>query len=387
MSHYLDYAATSAVRPPEVIRAVTGFLEECGASPGRGGHGRAVEASRIAFRARRALVRLLGGVGDPGRVTFSFHATHALNTALSGLLRPGDVAVTTAFDHNAVLRPLHALSRTRGVTVRMLPGTPEGEIDPAEARSLLRGARLLVLNHASNVLGTVLPVPELASMAHEEGALVVLDAAQSIGHIPVDASAIGADLIAFTGHKGLLGPQGTGGLWIRPGIDFDPLLQGGTGGDSEDREMPEVLPDRFEAGTANGPGIAGLLAGATWLLERGIGTVQAHEAALKERLREGLRSIRGVRVLSPPAPSGTALVTLRTDRVDPSTLMARLDREFGVEARAGLHCAPEAHRVLGTLGTGALRLSLGWASTEEDVDRAIEGIHAIAGEPAFALGG
>jgi cysteine desulfurase/selenocysteine lyase len=376
--HYLDYAATAAIRPPEVAEAVHHFLHEVGASPGRGGYARSVESGRIAFRCRRAVARVLGVPGDPGRIAFMLNATHALNTAIHGVMRPGDAMVITAFDHNAVLRPAHALARHRGVEVREVPGDASGALDLEMAARHLEGARLLVVNAVSNVLGTVLPLAELAALARERGALVLVDAAQSAGHLPHDPAALGAHMVAFTGHKSLLGPQGTGGLWVAEGVEVNPLCSGGTGGDSTLREMPPSYPDHLEAGTPNAPGLAGLLAGCSFVLERGVPALHAHEAGLKARLHEGLRAMAGVRVLSPPAPEGAALVTLTMDGVTPAEAARRLESEFGVLARAGLHCAPEAHRILGSLETGALRLSLGWASTEEDVDRALEGVEALA---------
>jgi len=382
MRHYLDYAATSAVRPESVVDAVADFLGGCGGTPGRGGHSASVEAGRVAFRCRRSLMKLLALPGDPGRIAFMTNATHALNTALWGVLGKGDAVVASVFDHNAVLRPLHALARERGVEVRMLSGTPEGEVDVDEAERLLEGARLLVVNAASNVLGVRLPVAELAARARAAGALVLVDAAQSAGHLDVSHAEEGADLVAFTGHKGLLGPQGTGGLWLREGVEVAPFLTGGTGGDSARREMPPAMPDHLEAGTGNGPGLAGLLAGVRYVMERGVASLHAREAELKAALHEGLGSIDSVRVVSPPAPDGVAVVTMVSDRMEPSTLADRLDREYGICTRSGLHCAPEVHRLVGTAETGALRFSLGWASTEEDVDAALGAVEAIVGGPA-----
>lgn len=387
MSVFLDYAATSAVRPPSVAAAVAGYLTGCGATPGRGGYARAVEAGRVALAARRSVQRVLGVGGDPGRVAFMHNATHALNTALWGVLSPGDAVVVTAYDHNAVIRPVSALASQRGVEVRMAAGTPEGEVDYEEVGRLLEGARLLVVNCASNVLGCRLPVEDLASMARAAGTTVLLDAAQGAGHMPLDCEAWGVDMVAFTGHKGLLGPQGTGGLWVGAGLEVRPLLTGGTGGDSTRREMPEPMPDRLEAGTVNAPGLAGLAEGIRFLEARGVDAIHAHEASLKARLRDGLARIPGVTVLSPAAPDGVGIVTFVARDVDPSTLVRRLDAEWGVEGRAGLHCAPDAHRILGTTGQGAVRLSLGWASTEADVDRALEGVEAVTGAPARGAGG
>lgn len=377
--HYLDYAATSAIRPPAVAQAVSDFLLNVGASPGRGGYNRAVTSARIAFRCRRAVARVLGLPGDPGRIAFMMNATHALNTALHGVLEPGDRVVLTPYDHNAVLRPAHVLARDRGVDVQMVPGDASGGVDLEALATLLEGARLLVVNHVSNVLGTVLPLAEMSALARERGALVLVDAAQSAGHLSISPAEAGADLVAFTGHKGLLGPQGTGGLWVREGVSIRPFLTGGTGGDSARRDMPEALPDRLEAGTPNAPGLAGLLAGCEFVLERGVEAIHAHETRLKRRLREGLASISGIRVLSPAAPEGAALVTLVADRLSPSQLAREVEVGWGVMGRSGLHCAPEAHRMVGSSADGAFRLSLGWASSEEDVDRAVTALDSAVG--------
>ncbi|HEX2093912.1 MAG TPA: aminotransferase class V-fold PLP-dependent enzyme [Longimicrobiaceae bacterium] len=377
---YLDYAATSAVRPEEVIEAVATYLRDIGATPGRGGHRRSIEAGRVVLRCRLALAELFGIPGDPGRVTFQPSTTFALNTALHGVLRPGDRWVRTAYDHNSVRRPAAALA-ARGGRETVLSGDAEGGIDPEEAERALAGgghpARLLVLPHASNVLGTVLPVAELAERAHAHGALVLLDAAQSAGHLPVRVDELGVDLLAFTGHKGLLGPQGTAGLWVREGVEVQPLVSGGTGGDSAPACMPAALPDRLEPGTLNGPGIAGLLAGVKWILARGVDALHARERELKGRLFRGLAAIPGVRVRSPSAPDGVGIVTITADTVSPNELARRLDREHGILTRAGLHCAPEAHALLGTQGTGAVRFSIGWATTETEIDRAVAAVAAV----------
>jgi cysteine desulfurase / selenocysteine lyase len=386
MLHYMDYAATSAIRPPSVALAVADFLTDCGATPGRGGHALTVAAERMAFQCRRAVQSILGLPGDPGRIAFTLNATHALNAALWGLLRRGDVVVVTQYDHNAVLRPVHYLAQERGVEVRLLSGTPEGEIDFREAERLLQGARLLVINAASNVLGTRLPIAPLAALAHDAGALVLVDAAQSAGHVMERPSDEGADVVAFTGHKGLLGPQGTGGVWVREGLELDPFMTGGTGGDSSKREMPPRMPDHLEAGTGNAPGLAGLKAGCEYVLAQGVEAIHRHEIRLKARLREGLEGLPDVRVLSPAAPDGVGVVTIAVDGLDTGTVATTLDRDFGVSTRAGLQCAPEAHRILGTLKTGAIRFSLGWASTDADVDQAVRGMDEIVRRPALRVG-
>lgn len=381
MTHYLDYAATSAIRPPEVTQAVADFLTDCGASPGRGGHDLALDSARMAFRCRRALTRVLGVTGDPGRIAFMFNATHALNTAMWGTVGEGDVIVNTVFDHNASLRPAHQLSKARGVEVRMIPGDASGDLDMDAAERMLDGARLLVINAVSNVLGSALPVRDLTRLAHDAGALVLVDAAQSAGHLTVSYGDDGVDMVAFTGHKALLAPPGTGGLWVREGLEVAPFLTGGTGGDSAQREMPHEMPDSLEAGTSNSAGVAGLLAGCKYLFEHGIDEIHEREMVLKAALFDALSATPGVRVVSPRAPEGVAIVTVTVDGTDASMVAERLNTEFGVMARHGLHCAPEAHRVLGTMAGGAVRLSIGWATTEDDVARAVEGLEEIARTP------
>ncbi len=375
--HYLDFAATSALRPPEVVEAVTTYLIGCGATPGRGGYGRALEAGRLVYRARRAVQEVLGLADVPGEVVFGAHATQALNTALRGVLEAGDVVVVTDFDHNAVLRPVHALSNERGVVVRRVPGRLDGTLDLEALDRALDGARLLTVNAASNVLGTRLDVPALVRRARDAGAVSLVDTAQTAGHVETDLT--GADLVAVTGHKGLLAPQGIGALWVREGIEVRPLLHGGTGGNSLDPEMPALLPDRLEAGTLNGPGIAGLLAGCHWIMAQGVGTLHARSARLRLRLHDGLAGLAGVRVVSPRDRAGIAIVTMVADRHDPASLAHGLDRTFGVQARAGLHCAPHVHRLLGTETSGALRFSPGWCTTEADIDRAVEGVARLTG--------
>ncbi len=379
---YLDYAATSALRPPEVIEAVTRYLRDVGATPGRAGQRRAIDAGAISFRCRRALANLFNIPGDIGRIAFQQNATHAINTALQGTLRAGDRVVRTQLDHNAVRRPAAMLAR-RGVEVEVVAGQRDGSIDLGELDAALAGtnspARLLVVTHASNVLGSVLPGVGMAELAHERGAVVLLDAAQSAGHLPVDVDMMGIDLLAFTGHKGLLGPQGIGGLWIRQGVAVEPLIYGGTGGNSEAETMPATLPESLEAGTQNGPAIAGLLAGVEWLLERGVDEIHDLEVGLKMRLLEKLGKLPRVRVRSPAAPEGVGIVTLTVDGFTPAEVATQLDREHGVLTRAGLHCAPEGHAVLGTLESGGLRLSLGWASNETDVDCAVTALAAVCG--------
>ncbi len=371
---YLDFAATSARRPGEVVEAVSRYLTEVGATPGRAGHRLARDAGRVALECRQALAALFGVPGDAGRIAFTFNATHALNVALAGTLRRGDVVVRTALDHNAVRRPLVRLARERGVEVRVVPATRDGALDRGALVRMLRGARLLVVNHASNVLGTVLDVADLAERAHAAGALVLVDAAQTAGHVAIDVGAQGIDLLAFTGHKGLLGPQGTGGLWVREGVEVEPLLAGGSGGDSLLADMPAAWPDHLEAGTLNAPGIAGLASGVAWLRREGVERIRARTSSLHRALADGLAAIEGLDVLSPLSAQSVPIVTIASPQLRADRLADRLDREHGVLVRAGLHCAPDVHRLIGTAETGAVRFSLGWSTTESDVARALEAV-------------
>lgn len=379
---YLDHAATSALRPRPVIDAVTSYLESVGATPGRGGHRLAIEAGRIALSCRQRIAALLNIPGDPGRITFTSNATFALNTALHGTVRAGDRIVVTTFDHNAVLRPAAALAKHRGIDVVLVDVDAHGLPDASALAHALDGARLLTINAASNVLGARLDVAALARAARDAGALSLVDVAQVAGHAPFDAAAAGVDMVAFTGHKGMLGPQGIGGLWVRDGLDVEPLITGGTGGDSLQREMPSAYPDHLEAGTINGPAIAGLAAGIAVVLEEGVEAIHARLSVLKQALHGGLAGIDGVHVLSPASASGVPVVTITSDDIAASALASRLDREHGVLTRAGLHCAPEVHRMLGTERTGALRFSLGWSSTMGDVERALTAVSSVLNDTA-----
>lgn len=372
---YLDFAATSALRPPAVSAAVAHYLSDIGASAGRGGHRLANEAGRVALRCRQRLAALLGVPGDAGRITFAANATLALNTAMWGTVGRGERIVVTALEHNSVLRPAARIARERDAEIVMIAADAGGSLDMHALERALDGARLLCVTAASNVLGTRTDLGAVTAMARSAGVLTLADAAQAAGHLPVDAAAV--DMLAFTGHKGLLGPPGIGGLWVRDGLDVDPIITGGTGGNSMERDMPATLPDRLEAGTLNGAGIAGLLAGVEHVLAEGVATVHARLSELKVRLHHGLAGIRGLRVLSPPAPDGVPIVTVMSDVVDAGTFAARLDREHGVLTRAGLHCAPEVHRLLGTERTGAVRFSLGWCSDAGDVDRAVDAVAAV----------
>ncbi len=379
---YLDHAATSWPKPPEVIRAMTDFLERAGGNPGRSGHRLSIDAGRAVYETRELIARLLGAP-DPLRVVLTANVTHALNIALLGLLDPAtDRVVTTSMEHNSVMRPLRALQE-RGLELAVVPCHADGQLDlEAMATALRPGARLVVASHASNVTGTLLPIREIAALAHGAGALLLVDAAQTAGVLPIDAQEMGIDLLAFTGHKGLLGPQGTGGLVIAPHLEpslIRPVLMGGTGSRSEEERQPETLPDRLECGTGNGPGIAGLGAGVRHLLAHGVDAVRAHEQALAQRLIDGLRGIPGVTLYGPmDAALRTATISLRIAGHSVSEVGWRLDESYDILCRVGLHCAPAAHRTLGTFPEGTVRLAAGLSNTFADIDAAIAAVREIA---------
>ncbi len=369
---YLDNAATSHPKPPRVYERVDAVLRNWSANPGRSGHAMAIEAARIIFETRESVARLFH-IANPDRIVFTPNATGALNLAILGTLQPGDHCVTTNMEHNSVVRPLHALEQ-RGVTVTRAATNPDaiaGAINPR--------TRLVAVTHASNVVGEINPIAEIIVAAHARGVPVLLDAAQTAGSVPIDTGALGVDLLACPGHKGLLGPQGTGFLYIAPHINPEPMLFGGTGSRSDLEDMPDFAPDRYEAGTLNTPGIAGLGAGVEFLIERGVDQIRAHEVALIDQLMNGLESIDGVTIHGPRDPQRkTGVVLFTIDGIDPAEIGDRLDSEFGIAVRVGLHCAPGAHRALGTFPLGGVRLSPGYFNTAEDVERAVEAVSRIA---------
>jgi cysteine desulfurase family protein len=366
---YLDNAATSFPKPPGVAEAVARCLTETGGNPGRAAHRLAREASRIVFRAREAVAALLG-VPDPARLCFTKNATEALNLAILGRVPAGATVAVGSLEHNAVMRPLRHLEATRGVRLRVLPLDAGGRHRRADLEAILaERPALMVLNAASNVSGALAEVGEIAAGCAAAGVPLCLDASQWAGHLPLSAADLGVPLLCCSGHKGLLGPAGTGCFYAAPGFEPEPLIRGGTGSRSESEEQPEWLPDRFEAGTANLPGLAGLLAAAEWLAATGVAELRRREADLADRLVRGLAALPGVTVLGPPAGAERApVVSITVAGRDLGELALDLDRH-DIAVRVGLHCAPAAHRSLGTLpGGGALRLSPGGFTTPEDLD-------------------
>ncbi len=367
MHIYLDNAATSFPKPEAVYRAVMHAMREIGASPGRGGHRRSLEAGRLLFQARETIASLFS-IDDSSRIIFTHSATEALNVALRGILQPGDHVITTSMEHNSLLRPLHALRR-QGVNLTIVTAGADGRVDPDAVRAALRPTtRMLAVGHVSNVSGTIQPVDLLAAVAREAGALFLLDAAQSAGSEPIDVRKSGIDLLAVPGHKGLFGPQGTGFLYAAPTVPLRPFLAGGTGSSSASEEQPDTMPDGFEAGTHNIPGIAGLKAGVEFVLAQGVAAIGAQERMLTDLAAQRLAMIPGVTLHGPSDPvlrGGVLSFTMAG--IDPSALAFMLDRDFDIAVRAGLQCAPQAHRTLGTFPGGTLRISPGWFTTGEEI--------------------
>lgn len=384
---YFDNAATSWPKPPAVSTAMERFLREYGANPGRSGHALSIQAGRVVYEARERVARLFGHA-DPLSVVFTKNATEALNLVIQGLLQPGDHVVTSTMEHNSVLRPLRLLEE-RGVEVSRVACGSDGSIDPDDvARSISGKTRLIVLSHASNVVGTLCPIQRIGELAAERELLLCVDAAQSAGACPIDMAKLGIDLLAFTGHKSLYGPQGTGGLCIgaRAQGRLRPLLYGGTGSASDSDVHPEFLPDCFEAGTLNAVGLAGLVAGLVFVEERGIEAIQAHEAALTARLIAGLKEIDGVRLLGTgDAARQTAVVSFNVDGWTCSEVAQTLEDRAGICCRAGLHCAPLAHRQLGTFPTGTVRFSLGLFNTETEIATALDAVRELAVQPRGSI--
>jgi len=380
---YFDQAATSWPKPEAVYAAVERYQRELGAPAGRGVYAEALEVGRLIDSARRAAATLLGAE-SPKQIVFTFNCTDALNLAIHGLLddRGGHV-VTTAAEHNSVLRPLRALEDAGRIEVTRVACGGTSVLDPDDVRRALRPETALVaVTHASNVTGALQPAAEVGRLVREHGATYLVDAAQTAGDLPVSVQELHADLLAAPGHKGLLGPLGTGLLYIRPAIEkrLQSVRQGGTGSRSDEDRQPGDLPDKYEAGNLNVPGIVGLAAGIEWLKERGLGEVRRHAVELGDRLLAGLAEIGGVRVYGPStAPERVGVVSLNVEGIDAQELAATLDSAYRIQARPGIHCAPAMHRSLGTLASGGtVRLSWGAMNTLEEIEAAVQAIREIA---------
>ena len=372
---YLDNAATTWPKPEEVYRAVDTAMREHGANPGRGSYRMSVDAQRIVDETRQEICRLFNAP-DPACVIFTLNCTDALCIALKGLIKAGDRVITGPFEHNSVVRPLHSLGKS-GAKVAVAKSTKTFGIDLDHFRELCHDrVDYVVLSHVSNVTGSLLPVKEIAAITHERGGLLILDAAQSAGDLEIDMQALGVDVLAAPGHKGLYGPMGTGVLVLSAALPVKPLREGGTGFKSENMEQPEEYPWRLEAGTLNLPGIAGLAAGVRFIKSVGVSAIAEHEANLARTLADGLRQIEGVTVFCELVPH-TGVISFRLDGGNVTLMGAILDEEFGIAVRTGLHCAPAAHKAIGTFPDGTVRVSFGQFNTQMDVDALLAAVREL----------
>jgi cysteine desulfurase family protein len=379
---YFDNAATSWPKPEAVYRAVDEYQRSIGGAAGRGGYRSALDAGRIVDRARKKIADLLNA-GDPKQVVLASNGTDALNLAIHGLLRPGDHVVTTVCEHNSVLRPLRHAIDALGCAVDYVTCDAQGLVSPNDVQSTMRSkTRLVAVVHASNVTGAIQPVEEIAGIVQSHPAMFLVDGAQSVGRVPIDLSATPIDLLASPGHKGTLGPLGTGFLFVRSGAEQEltPLRQGGTGSRSNEDLQPPMMPDKFECGNLNVPALAGLAAGIEYLQQRGVDEIGRQEEELTAGLVEGLRALPATTVYGPTDPHNrVAVISVTIEGIDPHEVAAMLESLHGIECRAGLHCAPRMHAALGTdkLG-GTVRFSPGCFSTLEEVETVVSAVQKIS---------
>lgn len=376
---YFDNAATSWPKPEPVKQAVNLYFGEAGGNPGRSAHRMSIAAARVVEDARDSLAELFN-VSDPARIVFTKNTTEALNLAIVGTVRPGDHVITTSIEHNSVMRPLRQLE-TEGLELAVVQCAPDGTLQPEQIAGAFRAnTRLLVTIHGSNVLGTMLPVADLARIAREHDVPYLVDAAQTAGSVPIDIAALGLDLVAIPGHKSLLGLTGTGALVLAGDQDPTPIMRGGTGSRSDLEVQPDFLPDRYESGTLNVAGLAGLAAGIRFLLERGVEDVEEHERSLVARFLEGVSDIAGITAYGPSdLDVRCGVVSFNVDGVPPSEVSLILDRDHAIMSRPGLHCAPGAHVTAGSFPMGTVRFGFGYANTAAEVDASLAALRTIAG--------
>lgn len=378
MGIYLDNAATSFPKPKEVYKAVNKAMTEIGANPGRGGHKLSLLASRIVFECREEIASFFN-IPDSKNIIFTSNATEALNLAIKGVLKNNDRVITSPLEHNSVLRPLNKLEKEKNIKITFIKCDEHGIISPDDVISLIDDeVKLIVLTHASNVIGNITPIEEIFSYCRKKGIITLLDAAQTAGLLPIDVQKINVDLMACPGHKSLYGLQGTGFLYIRNGLELDTLKEGGTGTESSSIIQPMELPERFESGTLNMPGIAGLLAGIKFIKKVGIENIRNHELKLMKRLIEGLKNIKNVKLYGSLIPEKmTSTLSFNLINLDCSEVGFILDEVYNIYTRVGLHCAPLAHKTIGTFPSGTVRVSPGYFNSEGDIDEFLKAIEEI----------
>ena len=382
---YFDNASTSFPKAEGVAEAVYHYMKDCGCNINRGGYDEAYQAEEIVLRTRQQLTELFHGP-DCRNVVFTRNITESLNVLLKGFLKTGDHVLVSAMEHNAVMRPLTQLTE-QGVSFDRIPCGADGTLEVSAMNGLLReNTRAVVMLHASNVCGTLMPIETVGAFCHAHGLRFILDTAQTAGVFPIDMEAMHIDALAFTGHKGLLGPQGIGGFLLQPDMVplLQPLIAGGTGSISHEEQMPSFMPDRFEAGTMNLPGIMGLHAALCWLERETIDAVRSHELELTERFLSGALDIPCLRVVGRRDISGRAgVVSVVPENADPALVADALGREYGIMVRVGLHCAPNAHKTLGTFPTGTIRFSFGRWNTPRQVDTALSALRELCGRKSW----
>ncbi|NLJ98182.1 MAG: aminotransferase class V-fold PLP-dependent enzyme [Tissierellia bacterium] len=377
---YFDNAATSFPKPEMVYDSIMKVMKEYGANPGRSGHKLALKLGREIFETRETIAKLFN-IKNPMNLIFTFNCTESLNIGIKGILEKGDHVITTSMEHNSVLRPIKALEKL-GIEVTIVDGDSKGRIDPLHIEeSIKENTKLIVTTHISNLTGTIMPIHTIGKIAKENGVYYLVDGAQSAGVYDIDVEKMNIDMLAFPGHKGLLGPQGTGGLYIKEGLDIREMGQGGTGSTSHLLEQPDIRPDRYESGTPNGPGIIGLGAGVEYILEKGIDKIRIHEEELTKHFIEEVTKIDKVKVYGPlDTKYQAAVVPLNIGDLDSSELSYILDQNYDIEVRPGLHCAPLAHKTIGTFEQGVVRFSFGPFNTHEEIELGIKAIKEISKE-------
>ncbi|MDW8802787.1 aminotransferase class V-fold PLP-dependent enzyme [Clostridium sp. A1-XYC3] len=380
MKVYLDNSATTYPKPEEVYTSVYNYMKNIGANPGRGGYANALEGDRIIFNCREALMSLFN-FNSLENVIFTSNITQSLNIILKSIVKDGWHIITSSVEHNSVIRPLFSLKETKNIEVDILQCSKDGLINVDEFKKAIKpNTKLVVLNHASNVIGTIQPLEEIGKICKAHNIYFVIDSAQSAGAIPVDFSKLNCNALAFTGHKSLLGPQGIGGFLIDDDLNKEasPFIEGGTGSISQSTIQPDFLPDKFESGTLNAPGISGLLAGIKYIMNEGVSAIKEREMELCQQFIDGLSSIDSVEIYGfKDASLRTPTISINSSKINNAELGFILDREFGIMARTGLHCSPLAHQTIGTFPVGTLRFSIGPFNDKKDIDYALYAVNSI----------
>jgi cysteine desulfurase / selenocysteine lyase len=375
---YLDNAATSFPKPRAVIESMALCMTEYCANPGRAGHKMALKAASHIYEAREKIAEFFN-IKDPFNLSFTSNATMGLNYAIKGSVRKGDHVITSSMEHNSVMRPLHKLKNDGLISLTVIIADDYGDINPDDVRRAIKpNTRLIAMNHSSNVTGTVIPAEEIGKIAKEAGVMFLLDASQTAGTVKIDVEKMNIDLMALPGHKSLMGPQGTGILFVRDGSKVSTLIEGGTGSKSEDLVQPEMMPDKFESGTPNTPGIIGLMSGIDYINEIGLENIYDHKMRLRKFFIEELEKNPAVIVYSKKDGVNTAVVSINIGEFDSSEVTHILDKEYDIATRSGIHCAPIAHKTIGTFERGTVRFSFSYFTTVDDINAALNAVNEIS---------